>query len=142
MSDRLRWPAFFLLLALGNLVNAVWMLSSPHHWYQNLPGRVPDFGPMNEHFVRDIGCVSAMVGVLALRAAFDEGWRAKALFVLQLWFVPHALVHLFDTLRGLVSMEHLTMDVPLVYAPPLVIGVMQLLLRRETSRSAPWAGAA
>lgn len=141
MSDRRRWSAFFSLLALGNLVNGIWMLVSPWHWYENLPGRVPDFGPMNEHFVRDIGCVSMLVATLSLRAALDASWRDKTLFVLQLWFAPHAFVHLFDTLRGLVAPEHLFMDLPLVYAPPVMIGLMQLLLRRETSRATALVGA-
>ena len=135
MNHDLRWKIFFLLLAAGNFANGIWMLIDPNHWYENLPGRVPDFGPMNEHFIRDLGCVFALFGVLTVKGAFQRAWRASSLFIIQLWYVPHAFVHLFDTFRGLVSMEHLYLDIPLVYAPVLVIGIMQYVLRLETAKT-------
>ena len=52
-----RWPIVLGFFAAGNLVNAVWMLASPAHWYLNLPANIPGTGPLNEHFVRDIGCI-------------------------------------------------------------------------------------
>ena len=45
-----------LLLATLTAANAVWMLADPQHWYHDLPAAVPDTGPYNEHFVRDVGC--------------------------------------------------------------------------------------
>lgn len=130
-----KWKIFFLLFAGGNFINGIWMLVDPGHWYTNLPGRVPDFGPLNEHFVRDLGCLFLMFAVLAIKGALQSDWRGNALFIMQLWYLPHAFVHLFDTFRGLVAMEHLYMDIPLCYAPPLVIGILQLVLRRETNQA-------
>ena len=52
------------LFALGNLTNGVWMLLSPTHWYHKLPAAVPDFGPLNEHFVRDLGTVFVMMALV------------------------------------------------------------------------------
>ena len=43
----------------GSLANGLWMLFAPAHWYQNLPAGVPDTGPLNVHFVRDIGAAFA-----------------------------------------------------------------------------------
>ena len=59
-GDGLGW----LLLIFGaiSLGNAVWMLADPLRWYHELPAEVPDFGPFNPHFVRDIGCAFATVG--------------------------------------------------------------------------------
>ena len=134
MSDQLRWTGFFVFLAIGNFINGIWMLIDPNHWYWNLPGRVPDFGPMNEHFVRDIGCVFILLSIVFVRGACDRSWRRNALFISQLWFIPHAIIHLFDTFRGLVSIEHLYMDIPLCYVPPILIGIIQLILRFETNK--------
>ena len=52
--DALGW--LFLLLGAAMLGNALWMLAGPMHWYTELPAAVPDTGPFNAHFVRDIGC--------------------------------------------------------------------------------------
>jgi hypothetical protein len=107
------------------------MLLGPNHWYLNMPGRIPDFGPMNEHLVRDLGCVFVLIAVVSLKGAFDRDWRRNALFINQLWFLPHAIIHLFDTLRGLVAIEHLYMDIPLCYTPPILIAVMQYVYKSE-----------
>ena len=42
---------------------ALWMLADPAGWYAGLPAAVPDFGPLNEHFVRDIGATFTMLGI-------------------------------------------------------------------------------
>ena len=45
-----------LILGLGMVANALWMLAGPMHWYTELPAAVPDTGPFNPHFLRHIGC--------------------------------------------------------------------------------------
>lgn len=132
MNNDIRWRVFFSLLAIGNVINGLWMLISPNHWYLNLPGRIPDFGPMNEHFIRDMGCLFIMLAIICVKAIYQSSWRAHAFFILQLWFIPHAVIHLFDTLRGLVSMEHLYMDIPLCYGPPILIAIMQCIFYIES----------
>ena len=57
------------LFAAGNLANAGWMLGAPEHWFQNLPAGVPDTGPFNEPFVRDLGAVM-VVSAPGLRSLF------------------------------------------------------------------------
>ncbi len=39
------------------------MLADPAGWFVGLPAAVPDSGPLNEHFVRDIGATFTMLGV-------------------------------------------------------------------------------
>ena len=46
------WGKAFLLIGVGSVLNALWMLIAPEGWYQDLPADVPDFGPFNVHFVR------------------------------------------------------------------------------------------
>ncbi|MDD0854335.1 hypothetical protein HBN50_14580 [Halobacteriovorax sp. GB3] len=131
MDKEVRWKLFFALIALGHVLNGLWMLISPQHWYETLPGRVPDFGPLNEHFVRDLGCAFILIGLVCSKAIRQKEWRGNALLITQYWLSSHALVHLYDTFRGLVSIEHLYMDIPLCYLPPILVGLMQLIYRRE-----------
>ena len=43
------------ILGVTGLANGLWMLLAPESWYHGLPAAVPDTGPFNAHFVRDIG---------------------------------------------------------------------------------------
>lgn len=126
------WTIVLGLFALSNLANGAWMLADPPHWYENLPAAVPDFGPLNEHFVRDIGCTFTLLGVGLAIAAFVPRWRVAACAAAAGFYGLHALVHVIDTLRGLVGPEHWRIDFSGVYLPALLlIGVTWLLVRRR-----------
>ncbi len=125
------WTIVLGLFALGNLANALWMLADPVHWYQNLPAGVPDFGPLNEHFVRDIGCIYFLMGAVLAAGALLVRWRLAACAVTTLFYVLHAAVHVIDTRRGLVGPEHWWIDVPGVYLPAVIlVGVTWMVARR------------
>jgi len=127
------WTIVLGIFALSNLVNGAWMLADPAHWYENLPAAVPDFGPLNEHFVRDIGCAFTLLGVGLAIGAFVPRWRRRRLRATAGFYGLHALVHVLDTLRGLVGPEHWRIDFSGVYLPALIlIGVTGLLARRRT----------
>ena len=66
----------------GLILNSLFMLISPATWYHKLPGAVPDFGPYNEHFIRDIGCVQLVFAMIAIAGAVQRDLQAKALAVL------------------------------------------------------------
>jgi hypothetical protein len=125
------WTIVLGLAALGNLANAAWMLADPVHWYENLPAAVPDFGPLNEHFVRDIGCAFAVQGVALGAAAFLPAWRVAACAAVALFYGLHALVHVADTLRGLVGPEHWRIDFAGVYLPALLMTAVTWLVARR-----------
>ena len=128
--DGLGW--LLLVFGLISLGNAVWMLVAPLHWYQELPAEVPDFGPFNPHFVRDIGCAFATIGFAFLWAALAPARRYALAVVGAFFYVAHALVHVFDTLREAVEPEHVLIDFPGVYLPAIVlIGAVVALRRRE-----------
>ena len=59
-----------LVIGVATIANALWMLAGPMHWYTDLPAAVPDTGPFNPHFVRDIGCAFLTVGAAQVWAAF------------------------------------------------------------------------
>jgi hypothetical protein len=125
------WTWTFLIGAVGNLGNGLWMLADPAHWYATLPAAVPDFGPLNEHFVRDIGSTFAMLGIGLLWGAFQRSVRLPVLVLVTLFSGLHALVHVYDTARGLVGPEHWGIDFPAVYLPTVVLAVLTVMLARR-----------
>ena len=97
------WTWIFLLGAFGHLANGFWMLADPVGWYTTLPAAVPDFGPLNEHFVRDLGSTFTMLGLGLLWGTFRRAVRVPVLALVTLFSALHALVHVYDTARGLVG---------------------------------------
>jgi hypothetical protein len=129
------WTWVFGLFGAGNILNALWMLADPPGWYRDLPAAVPDFGPLNEHFVRDIGAAFMTSGVALLWAAFVPALRVPMLAIASLFYVLHALVHVWDTSRGLVGSEHWMIDLPGVYLPALLLmTLLAVLMRRQAAR--------
>ncbi len=115
------WSLVLGLFAAGNLANGLWMLGDPVGWYLILPAGVPDFGPMNEHFVRDIGCAFSVLGLALGAAAFLPHLRVAACAAVTAFYGMHSLVHVWDTARGLVGPEHWAIDFPAVYLPTIVL---------------------
>ncbi len=134
-NSRDAWTWVLAIAALGNLANAAWMLADPAGWYRGLPAAVPDFGPLNEHFVRDIGAAFLMQGVALLWAAFAPAWRVPLVAPVTLFYVLHALAHVYDTERGLVGPAHWTIDLPGVYVPAILMIVLLALLARAPSET-------
>src|SRR5438874_1182810 len=86
----------FRILGLLNLANGLWMLLAPAGWYLHLPAAVPDTGPLNPHFVRDIGAAFTTIGVVLFLAAPSRG----VLLAVTLFYVLHAVVHVADLSAG------------------------------------------
>jgi hypothetical protein len=130
------WTWIFLLGAFGHLANGFWMLADPVGWYTTLPAAVPDFGPLNEHFVRDLGSTFTMLGLGLLWGTFRTAVRVPILALVTLFSALHALVHVYDTARGLVGPEHWSIDFPAIYLPTLVLLILTaLLVRRAAGRA-------
>ena len=113
------------------------MLLSPLSWYRYLPAGVPHTGPFNAHFVRDIG-------VAYLVAALGFGWCAlnrescrTVHFALTLFFVGHALIHLFEILTGHLPATHWLIDGPGVFLPALLLVILGIpSVRRSLGETA------
>ncbi len=127
--DGLGW--LLLVLGLGAVANALWMLAGPMHWYQELPAGVPDTGPFNPHFVRDIGCAFLTVGVAQVWAAFAPRWRLPLVALSAVFLVTHAVLHVYDTLVGNLPPSHWSLDLPGVYLPALVLAACTVVLTRQ-----------
>jgi hypothetical protein len=125
------WTYILGIFGLGNIANGAWMLVDPAGWYTNLPAAVPDFGPLNEHFVRDIGGAYVMVGIGLCWAAFDLRVRVPAVGLVTVFYALHALGHVYDTASGRVGPEHWLIDALPIYLPVVVLVVMLRLLVRQ-----------
>lgn len=90
-----RMIAVALAIAMGG--NGIWMFVDPSGWYASIPG-VPDTGPLNVHFVKDIGLAYLTAGIGFGWSAFGGGWRASALATL--FIALHALLHVGETMMG------------------------------------------
>jgi hypothetical protein len=122
MTARRDWYFWLLVVsALLSAANAAWMLADPQHWYSDLPAAVPDTGPYNEHFVRDIGVAFATMAAAFAWAAFAPRWRPPLVAIAALFLTGHAALHLFDTARGFLDAHHWLLDFPGVYLPALLL---------------------
>jgi hypothetical protein len=115
------WGWIFVALGALHAGNALWMLADPLRWYHDLPAAVPDTGPFNAHFVRDIGCAFLAAGVALLWAAFVRPWRTPLVTTAALFIAAHGVLHVFDTARGAVPSDHWWLDLPGVYLPSVVL---------------------
>ena len=122
-----------LLIAALSLVNGLWMIFDAMGWYHDLPAAVPDFGPLNEHFVRDLGGAFIAFSVAMIWAAFDAQNRFALLVVTALFYLFHAGGHIYDTLRDFVDASHWWIDFPGVYLPAALL--LYLLLSEFSQRA-------
>ena len=107
-------------LILGALlaVNGLLMLLVPAVWYARTPG-VVDTGPLNLHFVRDIGCAYLVAGAALVWVGLDShAWGAGA--VGAAFLALHAGVHLWDTVSGRESWSQLLIDLLPVFGPAIL----------------------
>ena len=116
----------FWLFCVLSVANGLWMLGAPHARGIRPAMRVPDTGPFNAHFVRDIGVTFAVLGV-------GFGWCATNLdrcypvyLGLTAWFVGHAAVHIADILAGRLPHVHWGIDAPAIFLPAALLLVLSL----------------
>ena len=107
-----------LLLGLSLAVNGIAMLAAPANWYALTPG-VSGTGPLNLHFVRDIGCAYLVSGTMFLWL-----WRNPntwpAAMAGTLFLALHGLVHVGEAMAGVLDLHHLARDVPGVILIPIL----------------------
>lgn len=77
---------------------AVPMLLDPGGWYASTPG-VPSTGPMNSHFIRDIGAAFLMTGMaFGIATRSSANWAAVAIGAV--FPTIHGGIHAFDLLSS------------------------------------------
>jgi hypothetical protein len=120
-----------LAIILGALMaaNGVYMFVDPAAWYAAVPG-VPDTGPFNPHFVRDIGIAYGVAGTAIIWGQFGGGWRTTALGAAFL--ALHSLLHVGETIMGH-HHDVLLNEVLAVHVPAWLAVAIAFLQRRQTA---------
>ncbi len=113
--------------------NGLWMLLFAENWYQNLPAGLEDTGPLNTHFVHDIGLVYCIAGLAAFYCA-AQLHNCKAIHIgLALFTVGHGLIHIVEISVGLLPPSHWTIDFPLLFIPAiLILAITPAVLKLQT----------
>src|SRR5215470_11480859 len=102
------------------------MLLAPASWYANLPAAVPDTGPLNLHFVRDIGAAFSTIGLALCVAAPRAERHRNVVLAATAFFGLHAIIHVTDMLSGRLHHSHWLIDLPGVFLPAIIFGVLCL----------------
>jgi hypothetical protein len=106
------------IVGLSLITNGLTMLAVPDAWYVLVPG-VPQTGPLNPHFVRDIGTAYLIAGATLVWFAIDRAaWPAAVAGAAFL--AIHALIHLWDAAAGREHAHQLLVDLPTVFLPPVL----------------------
>jgi len=108
-----------ILLGLVTLANGVFMTVAPESWYWLVPG-VPDRGPFNQHFVRDIGINYMLIGAAFNYGAMYEKHRLLLWLMPTAWLAGHAIFHVWEVLVGICEPESLIVDFGGVTVPALL----------------------
>lgn len=119
MMKRIFW--FF---GLFNTANGLWMLFAPRSWYYGLPAGVPDAGPLNLHFVRDLGAAFLTLGLAFWFAAPRAARHRGVVLAAAAFYALHALIHVFDLATGRLPGHHWLLDLPGVFLPAVALAVL------------------
>jgi hypothetical protein len=120
-----------MVLGLGLIANALWMFAGPMHWYEELPAAVPDTGPFNPHFVRDIGCAFLTAGIGLVWGARSARYRVPLVAMAMVFLGAHALLHVYDTAVGNLPSDHWWLDFGGVYLPALLLAWVMWRMPRQ-----------
>jgi len=123
------------VFAAINLLNGIWMLASPNGWFYGIPAAVPDTGPLNEHFVRDVGGTYVTMALALLWAAERRALRVPLVTIVLVFHVLHAGAHMVDTLAGRLPMSHWAVDFPGVYLPTIGLVLILVVAARQSRRA-------
>jgi hypothetical protein len=120
-----------LIIALINIVNALWMIIAPKHWYYNLPAGVPEYGPYNVHFIRDLGSTFLFLGVGLIFAAFYYSFRLPLFTMNTAFYILHMFVHIHEVVSGRIRLSMFWIDLPGVYVPAIIFSILNVIMIRK-----------
>jgi len=111
---------FIRVFAVFNFANGVFILAAPGIWYEMTPG-VTETGPLNLHFVRDIGIAFLAAGVGLWTGVANHPLRPLSGACVAMIFVGgHALLHVVEMFRDQPDIASILLDLGLIVIPVLV----------------------
>lgn len=131
MDQARRIVAGLLGVFLG--LNALAMLGAPMRWYGAVPGVVLT-GPLNTHFVRDIGAAYLVVAGALLAFAVRPRLSPGATLAAAAWLALHAIIHLAAAATcGRPPLPELARDLAGVHLPAILSLWIALASTKEES---------
>ena len=120
-----------LLLGMLLLGNGVFMTVAPESWYWAVPG-VPDRGPFNQHFIRDVGFIYILAGAAFIYGAIYTKHQLMLWLIPTAWLALHAVFHIWEVIVGICGPESLIEDFAGVTLPALLgIGLITANYRTQ-----------
>ena len=110
----------FAAIALVYLANGLTMLGLPEFWYRSIPG-VADTGPMNPHFIRDIGLAFLACGGVLLGRILPVSRLSGGAMAVLIFIGGHALLHVVEDFYHRPAWHALAADLLLVVAPAVLV---------------------
>jgi len=108
-----------MLLGLSSIVNGTLMVLTPESWYWLVPG-VPERGPFNQHFVRDIGFLYILMGAAFIYGTSLVKYRGALWSMSAAWLTIHAVFHVWEVAVGICGPQSLIEDFAGVTLPALI----------------------
>jgi hypothetical protein len=120
-------------LAAVLIGNGLAMLCAGPWWYGVVPG-VPETGPFNAHFVKDIGAAYVIAGVGFAAFAWRPAPMLPALAAATGFLTLHALVHVADAIASPSGVQDVVRDFPGVFLPAIIgLGLCGAYVRSKES---------
>ena len=108
------------IVGIAMAANGLVMLAAGRWWYGAVPG-VPQTGPFNPHFVKDIGAAYLVAGAgLGWLAASGSALARGAAAAGAAFLALHAGIHLAEAVGDPMGAPHLGRDFAGVILPPLL----------------------
>jgi hypothetical protein len=115
---------FYVVMGVLGVANGIYMLGMAEHWYHHLPAEIPDTGPFNGHFIRDIGLAYTISGLGFIWSAI---YLAKCRIVHMgntLFLSGHAALHVVDIVSERLPLDHVLHDALGVFVPGIIMLVL------------------
>ena len=123
-----QWRAILVLVGITHVGLFAWMAFDPSGFFD----AIGDFGPRNDHYIRDAAMFPLAMGAGFLGAAVRPRWRAPVLAVAAVWYIAHAVNHLIDINDSGAG----TFDFVSLLVSAILFGGLALAAVREDVRSA------
>jgi hypothetical protein len=104
--------------------NGLWMIISASSWFTNMPVGAKDTGPLNPHFVHDVGLVYLLTGLGAFWCGYKLYKCLEVHIGITLFMGGHTLIHFVEILLGNLPKNHWLIDFPLVTFPAIILIVL------------------
>lgn len=120
------------LLSIMLAGNGLLMLIAPASWYHTIPA-VSLTGPLNTHFIRDIGCAYLSAAAALLWGLLRPAEALATTLLAAVFLMSHAGVHLYELASGLCGWTVWWQAFPGVTLPGLLASALawqSLLMRR------------